>query len=109
MIGPCAQTTLGNKRRGFNRDPRFGHENPPSRPSSSTITRLHHLRSDRAGPTNPYHEGSMLSFEGQRIQSWQNILSKLTSLSFQQCQNSISTVQLPAVLYHWRVAWLLQR
>ncbi|GLU00944.1 hypothetical protein SLE2022_182770 [Rubroshorea leprosula] len=109
MIGPCAQTTLGNKRGGSNRDPRFGHEIPQSRPSSSTTTCLTTSGTNRAGPANPYQEGSMLSFEGQRIQDWQNIVSKLTSLSFQQCQNSISTVRLPAVLYHWRVACLVQR
>lgn len=46
----------------------------------------------RAGLRSLYHEGSMLSFEGSKIQGAQAIVSKLTSLPFQQCQHSISTV-----------------
>ncbi|KAF5193685.1 Nuclear transport factor 2b, partial [Thalictrum thalictroides] len=34
----------------------------------------------------------MLSFEGQKIQGAQGIVAKLTSLPFQQCQHSITTV-----------------
>ncbi|CAN1152565.1 Nuclear transport factor 2A [Linum perenne] len=34
----------------------------------------------------------MLTFEGQKIQGSQNIVAKLTSLPFQQCQHSITTV-----------------
>ncbi|CAN6464715.1 unnamed protein product [Victoria cruziana] len=34
----------------------------------------------------------MLTFEGQKIQGAQNIAAKLTSLPFQQCQHSITTV-----------------
>ncbi|CAN6471817.1 unnamed protein product [Victoria cruziana] len=34
----------------------------------------------------------MLTFEGQKIQGAQNITAKLTSLPFQQCQHSITTV-----------------
>ena len=34
----------------------------------------------------------MLTFEGQKIQGSPNIVAKLTSLPFQQCQHSITTV-----------------
>ncbi|GMP40347.1 hypothetical protein CsSME_00010824 [Camellia sinensis var. sinensis] len=34
----------------------------------------------------------MLTFEGQKIQGSQGIVAKLTSLPFQQCQHSITTV-----------------
>ncbi|KAF7839724.1 nuclear transport factor 2B [Senna tora] len=47
---------------------------------------------NRAGLANLYQEGSMLTFEGQKIQGSQNIVAKLTSLPFQQCQHSITTV-----------------
>ncbi|KAF3795473.1 Nuclear transport factor 2 [Nymphaea thermarum] len=47
---------------------------------------------NRAGLANLYQEGSMLTFEGQKIQGAQNITAKLTSLPFQQCQHSITTV-----------------
>ena len=47
---------------------------------------------NRPGLANLYQEGSMLSFEGQKIQGAQNIVAKLTSLPFQQCQHSITTV-----------------
>lgn len=47
---------------------------------------------NRAGLANLYQEGSMLTFEGQKIQGSQNIVSKLISLPFQQCQHSITTV-----------------
>ncbi|KAF5180832.1 Nuclear transport factor [Thalictrum thalictroides] len=48
--------------------------------------------SNRNGLANLYQEGSMLSFEGQKIQGAQGIVAKLTSLPFQQCQHSITTV-----------------
>ncbi|PRQ39876.1 putative nuclear transport factor 2, NTF2-like domain-containing protein [Rosa chinensis] len=48
--------------------------------------------SNRAALANLYQEGSMLTFEGQKIQGSQNIVAKLTSLPFQQCQHSITTV-----------------
>ncbi|CAI9093172.1 OLC1v1028605C1 [Oldenlandia corymbosa var. corymbosa] len=41
---------------------------------------------------NLYQESSMLTFEGQKIQGSQNIVAKLTSLPFPQCQHTISTV-----------------
>ncbi|GAV73520.1 NTF2 domain-containing protein [Cephalotus follicularis] len=47
---------------------------------------------NRAGLANLYQDGSMLTFEGQKIQGSQNIVAKLTNLPFQQCQHSISTV-----------------
>ncbi|XP_022734701.1 nuclear transport factor 2-like isoform X2 [Durio zibethinus] len=47
---------------------------------------------NRAGLANLYQEGSMLTFEGQKIQGSQNIVAKLTSLPFQQCQHNITTV-----------------
>lgn len=48
--------------------------------------------SNRAALANLYQEGSMLTFEGQKIQGAQNIVAKLTSLPFQQCQHGITTV-----------------
>lgn len=47
---------------------------------------------NRNGLANLYQEGSMLTFEGQKIQGASNIVAKLTSLPFQQCHHSISTV-----------------
>ncbi|KHN44448.1 Nuclear transport factor 2 [Glycine soja] len=60
---------------------------------------------NRNNLANLYQEGSMLSFEGQKIQGSHNIVAKLTSLPFQhyavakltslpfqQCHHSISTV-----------------
>lgn len=34
----------------------------------------------------------MLTFEGEKIQGSQNIVNKLTSLPFQQCKHTITTV-----------------
>ncbi|CAM6085579.1 unnamed protein product [Calypogeia fissa] len=39
-----------------------------------------------------YQDQSMLTFEGEKIQGAQAIVSKLTSLPFQQCKHHISTV-----------------
>ncbi|CAI9111592.1 OLC1v1011851C1 [Oldenlandia corymbosa var. corymbosa] len=47
---------------------------------------------NRAGLANLYQDSSMLTFEGQKIQGSNNIVAKLTSLPFQQCQHLISTV-----------------
>ncbi|XP_058731776.1 nuclear transport factor 2A-like [Vicia villosa] len=47
---------------------------------------------NRAGLATLYQEGSMLTFEGQKIQGSPNIVAKLTSLPFQQCHHSITTV-----------------
>ncbi|XP_010540411.1 PREDICTED: nuclear transport factor 2 [Tarenaya hassleriana] len=47
---------------------------------------------NRGGLANLYQDSSMLTFEGQKIQGVQSIVSKLTSLPFQQCQHHISTV-----------------
>ena len=48
--------------------------------------------SNRAAQANLYQEGSMLTFEGQKIQGLQNIVAKLTTLPFQQCKHNITTV-----------------
>jgi hypothetical protein len=48
--------------------------------------------SNRAALANLYQEGSMLTFEGQKIQGSQNIVAKLTTLPFQQCKHNITTV-----------------
>ncbi|XP_052205179.1 nuclear transport factor 2B [Diospyros lotus] len=48
--------------------------------------------SNRTALANLYQDSSMLTFEGQKIQGSPNIVAKLTSLPFQQCQHSISTV-----------------
>lgn len=47
---------------------------------------------NRAGLVSLYQEGSMLTFEGQKIQGSLNIVDKLTSLPFQQCKHNITTV-----------------
>ncbi|XP_072959219.1 nuclear transport factor 2B-like [Typha angustifolia] len=47
---------------------------------------------NRAGLAGLYQDGSMLTFEGQKLQGPQAIVGKLTSLPFDQCLHSISTV-----------------
>lgn len=47
---------------------------------------------NRAGLGNLYQDNSMLTFEGQKIQGSPNIVAKLSSLPFQQCKHSVSTV-----------------
>ncbi|KAD0468671.1 hypothetical protein E3N88_44216 [Mikania micrantha] len=47
---------------------------------------------NRSNLANLYQESSMLTFEGQKIQGSANIVAKLTSLPFQQCKHSITTV-----------------
>ncbi|KAI5651090.1 hypothetical protein M9H77_37095 [Catharanthus roseus] len=47
---------------------------------------------NRAQLANLYQDASMLTFEGQKVQGAQNIVAKLTGLSFQQCKHQISTV-----------------
>ncbi|KAG6653892.1 hypothetical protein CIPAW_05G108200 [Carya illinoinensis] len=47
---------------------------------------------NRAGLASLYQDESMLTFEGQKTQGSQNIVAKLNSLPFQQCQHSITTV-----------------
>ncbi|XP_051141188.1 nuclear transport factor 2A-like isoform X2 [Andrographis paniculata] len=47
---------------------------------------------NRAGLASLYQEGSMLTFEGEKILGSQNIVTKLTNLPFQQCQHRITTV-----------------
>ncbi|GMY22716.1 nuclear transport factor 2B [Fagus crenata] len=48
--------------------------------------------SNRVALAKLYQEGSMLTFEGQKIQGSQNIVAKLTTLPFQQCKHNITTV-----------------
>lgn len=48
--------------------------------------------SNRAALGNLYQEGSMLTFEGIKTQGSQNIVAKLTSLPFQQCHHTITTI-----------------
>ncbi|RZC59357.1 hypothetical protein C5167_006664 [Papaver somniferum] len=47
---------------------------------------------NRAGLAGLYQDTSMLSFEGEKIQGGSAIVTKLTSLPFQQCKHNISTV-----------------
>ncbi|KAL9328858.1 hypothetical protein ACSQ67_003861 [Phaseolus vulgaris] len=47
---------------------------------------------NRPSLANLYQDASMLTFEGQKIQGASNIVAKLTSLPFQQCHHTISTV-----------------
>ncbi|KAL3526188.1 hypothetical protein ACH5RR_014560 [Cinchona calisaya] len=47
---------------------------------------------NRPGIANLYQDGSMLTFEGQKVQGSHNIVSKLTALPFHQCRHHISTV-----------------
>ena len=47
---------------------------------------------NRMGLAPLYQEQSLLSFEGNRIQGVQAIMQKLTSLPFQQCQHSVSSL-----------------
>ncbi|XVE92430.1 hypothetical protein REPUB_Repub01dG0096600 [Reevesia pubescens] len=46
----------------------------------------------QGGLANLYQDGSMLTFEGPKIQGSQNFVAMLTGLPFQQCQHNISTV-----------------
>ncbi|KAF6161487.1 hypothetical protein GIB67_009366 [Kingdonia uniflora] len=48
--------------------------------------------SNRANLGSLYQEPSMLTFEGLKIQGAQRIVSHLTSLPFQQCQHTFTTV-----------------
>ncbi|VFQ82604.1 unnamed protein product [Cuscuta campestris] len=50
------------------------------------------FESNRANLAGLYHEGSMLTFEGQKILRSANIVSKLTGLPFQQCKHNVTTV-----------------
>ncbi|KAF3323635.1 nuclear transport factor 2 [Carex littledalei] len=48
--------------------------------------------SNRAALVSLYQDGSMLTFEGGKIQGAQAIAAKLTSLPFEQCLHAVSTV-----------------
>ncbi|KAL9251699.1 Nuclear transport factor 2A-like protein [Drosera capensis] len=47
---------------------------------------------NRSNLGNLYQDSSMLTFEGQKVAGAQNIVAKLTSLPFQQCQHAVTTV-----------------
>ncbi|GAB2280646.1 Nuclear transport factor 2A [Dionaea muscipula] len=47
---------------------------------------------NRPGLGNLYQDSSMLTFEGLKVQGAQNIVAKLTTLPFQQCKHSVTTV-----------------
>ncbi|GJN15632.1 hypothetical protein PR202_gb02565 [Eleusine coracana subsp. coracana] len=47
---------------------------------------------NRAALATLYQDGSMLTFEGDKILGTTHITNKLTSLPFQQCQHTIATV-----------------
>jgi Nuclear transport factor 2 (NTF2) domain len=47
---------------------------------------------NRAALSGLYQDGSMLTFEGNKIQGAQAIAAKLVSLPFEQCAHAISTV-----------------
>ncbi|MCO5559457.1 hypothetical protein L7F22_013057 [Adiantum nelumboides] len=47
---------------------------------------------NRPGLASLYQDGSMLTFEGQKVAGVQNIVGKLTDLAFQQCKHNVSTV-----------------
>ncbi|THU50840.1 hypothetical protein C4D60_Mb06t24570 [Musa balbisiana] len=48
--------------------------------------------SNRAALGRLYQDGSMLTFEGAKIQGAAAIVAKLTSLPLQQCAHAISTI-----------------
>lgn len=47
---------------------------------------------NRASLSSLYQDSSMLTFEGEKIKGAVNIVTKLTSLPFQQCKHNITTV-----------------
>ncbi|KAK1438768.1 hypothetical protein QVD17_04578 [Tagetes erecta] len=47
---------------------------------------------NRAGLANLYQDASMSTFEGHKIQGSNNIVARLTSLPFQQCKHTFTTV-----------------
>lgn len=47
---------------------------------------------NRASLSSLYQDESMLTFEGEKIKGAVNIVTKLTSLPFQQCKHNITTV-----------------
>ncbi|XP_020237029.1 nuclear transport factor 2B-like [Cajanus cajan] len=47
---------------------------------------------NRGNLQNLYGEDSTLTFEGQKIRGASNVVAKLTSLPFQRCYHSVSTV-----------------
>ncbi|KAG9454149.1 hypothetical protein H6P81_007053 [Aristolochia fimbriata] len=47
---------------------------------------------NRPSLSSLYHQTSLLTFEGQKIQGTENIASKLSQLPFQHCKHFISTM-----------------
>nr|XP_043611299.1 nuclear transport factor 2B-like [Erigeron canadensis] len=52
----------------------------------------HLFDSDRASLASLYHQSSMLTFEGQKLQGVDDICSKLNNLPLEKCHHIISTI-----------------
>ncbi|MBA0870586.1 hypothetical protein Goshw_014472 [Gossypium schwendimanii] len=52
----------------------------------------HLFDNDRPAMSSLYQRTSMLTFEGQKLQGVEDIITKLTQLPFDQCRHMISTV-----------------
>ena len=52
----------------------------------------HLFDTDRSSLASLYHQSSMLTFEGQKLQGVENICSKINQLPFEKCQHHISTI-----------------
>lgn len=52
----------------------------------------HLFDTDRSSLASLYHQSSMLTFEGQKLQGVENICSKISQLPFDKCQHHISTI-----------------
>ncbi|GAB2259693.1 hypothetical protein Droror1_Dr00010548 [Drosera rotundifolia] len=55
---------------------------------------------DRPSLSSLYHETSILTFEGQRMQGAEEISSKLNALPFDQCRHVVSTVDSQPSLFN---------
>ncbi|MBA0638158.1 hypothetical protein Godav_005170, partial [Gossypium davidsonii] len=51
----------------------------------------HLFDNDRPAMSSLYQPTSMLTFEGQKLQGVEDIITKLTQLPFDQCRHVIST------------------
>ncbi|KAK9057965.1 hypothetical protein SSX86_022806 [Deinandra increscens subsp. villosa] len=52
----------------------------------------HLFDSDRSSLSSLYHQSSMLTFEGQKLQGVDDICSKINQLPFDKCHHLISTI-----------------
>ncbi|KAL8214710.1 hypothetical protein R6Q57_004159 [Mikania cordata] len=52
----------------------------------------HLFDTDRSSLASLYHQSSMLTFEGQKLQGVDDICSKINQLPFDTCQHLISTI-----------------